>query len=82
MACSMEEDGLMEDAILYLQKKTYHVGLSKNEKRVIRRKAEKFSLETGGLLYTKKDKTKVASYLKVQKIRSTVNGTQNNRISS
>ena len=44
--CSMEEDGLMEDAILYLQKKTYRVGLSKNEKRIIRRKAEKFSLET------------------------------------
>ena len=79
----MEEDGLMEDAILYLQKKTYnHVGLSKNEKRIIRRKAEKFSLETGELLYTKKDKTKVASYSQVQKIRATVNGTQNDRISS
>ena len=52
------------------------------EKRIIRRKAEKFSLETGELLYTmKKDKTKVASYSQVQKIRSTVNG-QNNRISS
>ena len=36
------------------------MGLSKNEKRIIRRKAEKFSLETGELLYTKKDKAKVA----------------------
>ena len=27
-----KEDGLMEDAVLYLQKKTYRVGASKNEK--------------------------------------------------
>ena len=72
MACSMEEDGLMEGAILYLQKRSYHVKES----------LEGFSLETGELLYTKKDKTKVASYSQVQKIRSTVNGTQNNRILS
>ena len=65
MACSMEEDG---DAILHLQKKTYLMGLSKNKKRIIRRKAEKFSLETGELLYTKKDKTKVASYIHKFKI--------------
>ena len=56
-----EENTLMQDAILYLQKKTYRVGLSKNEKRIVRRKAEKFSLKTGELLYTKKDKTKVDS---------------------
>ena len=43
----MGEDGLMEDAILYLQKKTYRVGLSKNKKRIIRRKAEKFSYTLG-----------------------------------
>ena len=63
----MDEDGLMEDAILYLQKRTYRVGLSKNEKKTIRRKAEKVSLETwellssARLLYTtKEDITKVA----------------------
>jgi len=55
----MEEDGLLEDAVVYLQKKTYREGASKNEKRIIRRKAEKFSLEGGELLYTKKDKTTV-----------------------
>ena len=38
----MEEDGLMEDAVLYLQKKSYREGASKNEKRIIRRRAEKF----------------------------------------
>ena len=27
-----KEDNLMEDAVLYLQKKTYRVGASKNEK--------------------------------------------------
>ena len=41
----MDEDSLMEDAVLYLQKKTYRVGASKNEKRIIRRKAERFALE-------------------------------------
>ena len=43
----MDEDSLMEDAVLYLQKKTYRVGASKNEKRIIRRKAERFALEAG-----------------------------------
>ena len=61
----MDEDSLMEDAVLYLQKKTYRVGASKNEKRIIRRKAERFALEAGELLYTKKDKTKVTNYLQV-----------------
>ena len=61
----MDEDSLMEDAVLYPQKKTYRVGTSKNEKRIIRRKAERFALEAGELLYTKKDKTKVTNYLQV-----------------
>ena len=32
---AMEEDGLMEDAILYLQTKIYRVGANENEKRII-----------------------------------------------
>ena len=49
---SMEEENedlLVEDAILYLQKQRYHDGCSKNEKRSIRRKALRFSL---GLRYS------------------------------
>ena len=40
-------------------------GASKSEKRIIRRKAERFALEAGELLYTKKDKTKVTDYSQV-----------------
>ena len=54
-----DEDLLIEDAILYVQKQRYHEGLSKNEKRTIRRKATRFTLRNGELLYTKKDKMKV-----------------------
>ena len=53
-----ENDCLMEDAILYLQKQRYHDGCSKNEKRIIRRNAMRFTL-SGELFYTKKDKIKV-----------------------
>ena len=56
------EDVLMEDAVLYLQKQRYRDGLSKNEKRTIRRKATRFTLRNGELLYTKKDKMKVAMF--------------------
>lgn len=55
-----DEDALMEDAILYLQKQRYRDGLSKNEKRTIRRKATRFTLRNGELLYTKKDNMKVS----------------------
>ena len=61
----MDENSLIKDAVLYLQKKTYRVGASKNEKRITRRKAERFALEAGELLYTKKDKTKVTNYSQV-----------------
>ena len=43
-----EENTLMGDAILYLQKKTYPVGLSKNEKRIVRRKAERVIVHEEG----------------------------------
>ena len=55
-----DEDLLMEDAILYVQKQRYREGLSKNEKRTIRRKTTRFTLRNGELLYTKKDNMKVA----------------------
>ena len=59
MVRSMEEDSLIGDAVLYLQKQQYPDGCTKNEKRSIRRKALRFTLSNGELLYTKKDKTKV-----------------------
>ena len=58
-AMEEENDCLMEDAILYLQRNRYRDGCSKNEKRIIRRKATRFTLNNGELIYTKKDKMKV-----------------------
>lgn len=54
-----DEGHLMEDAILYIQKQKYDGCRSKNEKRSIRRKALRFTISNGELLYMKKDKTKV-----------------------
>ena len=53
------EQQLLDDAVLYLQENRYRDDCTKNEKRCIRRKAKKFMLQDGDLLYTKKDKTKV-----------------------
>ena len=66
----MDEDSLMEDAVLYLQKKTYHVwGQAKMKKRILRRKAERFALEAGELLYTGEEgqyqSVKVTNYSQV-----------------
>ena len=49
------DDVLMEDAILYLQKQTNRDRHSKNDKRTIRRKAERFTSKTGELLYEQVD---------------------------
>ena len=46
-AMEEENDCLMEDAILYLRKKRYRHGRSKNERRIIRRKAMRFTLNNG-----------------------------------
>ena len=53
------EQQLLDDAVLYLLENRYRDDCTKNEKRCIRRKAKKFTLQDGDLLYTKKDKTKV-----------------------
>ena len=58
-AMEEENDCLMEDSILYMQKQRYCDGCSKNEKTIIRRKAMRFTLSNGELLHTKKDKMKV-----------------------
>ena len=50
------EQQLLDDAVLYLQENQYRDDCTKNEKRCIRRKAKKFMLQDGDLLYTKKDK--------------------------
>ena len=56
---SSQEWRLLDDAVLYIRENKYREGCTKNEKRCIRRKAQRFSIEDGELLYTKKDKTKV-----------------------
>ena len=71
---SLEENQIKvpshEDVLLYLQEQRYRQECTKNEKRNIRRKAKRYALEDGALLYTKKDKTKVA--LSVMSYRSIV----------
>ncbi|XP_065911163.1 uncharacterized protein [Dysidea avara] len=64
--CTESEDSrgeierqLHEDVLLYLQEQRYRQECTKNEKRCIRRKAMRYTLEDGALLYTKQDKTKV-----------------------
>jgi len=63
--CSQEsslEKKLLEDAVLYIREKKYREDcVTKNEKRCIRRKAQRFVIDDGELFYTKKDKTKVAT---------------------
>ena len=55
---------LLEKAYTYITSKTYPDGASSNEKRTIRRKAAKFVVRNGELLYRKcrkmKDGEKVA----------------------
>ena len=50
---------LVEHAFLYLTDKTYPPGCTKNEKRSIRRKAEKLVIVSGELFYKKKDGNEV-----------------------
>lgn len=59
-----DEQQLIEDAVLYLQENRYRDDCTKNEKRSIRRKAKRFMLQDGDLLYTKKDNTKVCDKLR------------------
>ena len=50
---------LVENAYQYITDKTYPPGSTKNEKRSIRRKAEKLVVVKGELLYRKKDGNEV-----------------------
>ena len=50
-----EDAKLIEDAVFYLREKTYRVDCTKNWKRSVRRKAEKFETRDGEILYRKKD---------------------------
>jgi len=63
--CSQEsslEKKLLEDAVLYIREKKYREDcVTKNEKRCIRCKAQRFVIDDEELFYTKKDKTKVAT---------------------
>ena len=54
----MEEE-LVQKAFLYLKDKTYPEGCTKNEKRCIRRKAEKLVERNGVMYYKKKDGAEV-----------------------
>ena len=64
----LESDGdvsndavLLEDAVMYMyvQEKIYRSGTSKNWKRSVRRKAQRFSIENGELMYKKKNNSLV-----------------------
>ena len=46
---------LLEDAVLYVQEKRYRRESSKNWKRIVRRKAERFRVLNGKLMYRKKN---------------------------
>ena len=50
---------LVEHAFVYLTDKIYPPGCTKNEKRSIRRKAEKLTIISGELYYKKKDGNEV-----------------------
>ena len=63
------ENDFLEKAYTYITSKTYPDGASSNEKRTIRRKAAKFVVRNGELLYRKckrmKDGEKVAKAIYV-----------------
>ena len=53
------EVALVEKAYLYLTEKRYPIQCSKNDKRIIRTKAERLEVKDGVLYYKKKDGNKV-----------------------
>ena len=56
----VEEDvQLLQDAVFYATEKRYRDGSEKNWKRSMRRKAGRFRILNGELLYIKKDKKEV-----------------------
>lgn len=55
---SEEEGDIMENAYVYLTEKRYPDGCTANTKRAIRRKASKFEVRNGELLYLKCKKMK------------------------
>ena len=59
--CEGEEEDvqLLQDAVLYVTEKRYRDGSEKNWKRSVRRKANRFKIKNGELLYIKKDKKEV-----------------------
>ena len=59
--CEGEEEDvqLLQDAVLHVTEKRYRDGSEKNWKRSVRRKANRFKIINGELLYIKKDKKEV-----------------------
>ena len=69
--CEGEEEDvqLLQDAVLYVTEKRYRDGSEKNWKRSVRRKANRFKIINGELLYIKKDKKEVnIKYLRKRSI--------------
>ena len=54
---------LVEQAFFYVTQRKYPLGCSKNEKRSIKRKAERLQTNDGGLLYKTKDGIMVSNYI-------------------
>ena len=54
-----QESELLKNVLEYCIKKLYPCGASKNEKRIIRRKAERFEVTSDGEVLYKKNGSKV-----------------------
>ena len=63
---------LIEKAYIKITQGTYPEGASKNEKRVIRRKADTLVVVDGVLHYKKKDGSKVCRQLKVSFVSNSI----------
>ena len=56
-----DQEDLIEQACLYLTKKTYPDGCTQSRKRQVRKKAEKFRIVNGELFYLPKDKLSLST---------------------
>ena len=61
-AATPKEDQLLEDAVIYVMDKKYPDDADSNRKRVIRKKAQKLSVDNGEIKYMMKKNGKVNFY--------------------
>ena len=58
-AATSKEDQLLEEAVVYIMEKKYPEDADSNRKRVIRKKAQKLSIDNGEIKYMTKKNGKV-----------------------